>query len=147
MNKNTESTVNQRIKILIVSQKMKQKDFSEHLKISEKVMSNVINGKNPPNFGFIEAILRNFDRLNARWLILGEGEMWEGEVKEAAPAKEYNEVDRTLADLVADESVMTYYAVNTVTELSKQVEAYEVINDKLRTENRLLKDELKKLKP
>lgn len=79
MNNNSQQTVNQRIKIAIDSLKITQKAFSEVIGISEKVTSNVKKGKNPPNFLMIESIIRHFPQINARWLILGEGDMWDFE--------------------------------------------------------------------
>ena len=68
-------SVNQRIKILQDSIG-KQRFFSNRIGINEKTLSSLYKeGANYPSFMIIEAVLKGFPLLNARWLILGEGEM------------------------------------------------------------------------
>jgi DNA-binding XRE family transcriptional regulator len=120
--------------------------FAELCGVSRQSISAMIKNGNMPSIALAINIARNVKNISLKWLILGEGEMFI-EPGPEQPASIPFTTAENLGDMPASEAVMTYYAVNTVVELSKQVEAYEVINDKLRYENRQLKDELKKLKP
>lgn len=42
---------------------------------SEAKISHIKNGRNEPGLDLIAALLEKFPELNARWLILGQGEM------------------------------------------------------------------------
>ena len=68
-------SVNQRIKKFQSASCPKQRDFANAIDISEKTLSSIYNGKTKPSFKVIEAILKQFPNLNARWLLVGEGEM------------------------------------------------------------------------
>lgn len=83
INLGSQMTVNQRIKILITQLSLTQAEFSIITKIKPATLSKAI--KNPESnvrVDFIQKILINFPTLNARWLILGEGETWEGKPPE-----------------------------------------------------------------
>ena len=74
-------SVNQRIKILQDSIG-KQRFFSNKIGINEKTLSSLYKEEaNYPSFKIIEAVLKGFPSINARWLILGEGEMIESSEK------------------------------------------------------------------
>ena len=39
-------------------------------------ISHILSGRNYPSFDFLQKLLENFPRLNAEWLILGQGSMY-----------------------------------------------------------------------
>ena len=43
---------------------------------SKQTVANIWHGKQLPNYKFIEGLLKHIPDLNARWLILGEGTMF-----------------------------------------------------------------------
>lgn len=70
-------TVNQRIKILIESEKDKGITLHKHIGVGSGTLGNITGErKSKPGFKVIQAILKKYRNLNPYWLILGEGEMW-----------------------------------------------------------------------
>ena len=51
--------------------------FADIIGVQRSSISHVISGRNKPSFDFLEKTLRAFPGLNASWLILGEGTMYE----------------------------------------------------------------------
>lgn len=51
--------------------------FADIIGVQRSSVSHVISGRNNPSFDFIQKTLRAFPGLNAEWLILGEGTMYE----------------------------------------------------------------------
>lgn len=50
--------------------------FSKELDTSEAVISNIRQGKNPPNVQLIERMLKKYEDLDPQWLLTGEGRMF-----------------------------------------------------------------------
>lgn len=50
--------------------------FSKEMETSEAVVSNIRNGKNPPNIQLIERMLKKYEEVDADWLLLGKGRMF-----------------------------------------------------------------------
>ena len=69
---------------------MNPTSFSDSLEVSVTVIFNIIKGRrSKPSFDLILNILRTYDKLNAEWLIKGEGAMWNDDIvtsAEVAPA-------------------------------------------------------------
>jgi transcriptional regulator with XRE-family HTH domain len=55
---------------------IKGKDLASRLKISQPCLSEIENGKHPPNFNFIYNIYNEF-HVNLYYLLYGEGDMFE----------------------------------------------------------------------
>jgi transcriptional regulator with XRE-family HTH domain len=51
--------------------------FADIIGVQRSSISHVISGRNKPSFDFLERTLKAFPGLNASWLILGEGTMYE----------------------------------------------------------------------
>jgi len=51
--------------------------FADIIGVQRSSVSHVISGRNNPSFDFIQKTLRAFPGLNAEWLILGKGTMYE----------------------------------------------------------------------
>ena len=51
--------------------------FADIIGVQRSSVSHVISERNKPSFDFIQKTLRAFPGLNAEWLILGEGTMYE----------------------------------------------------------------------
>jgi len=73
--------INDRLHKLIRILDMNPTSFAESLDVSVTVIFNIIKGRrSKPSFELIHNILRTYDKLNAEWLITGEGSMWSDDV-------------------------------------------------------------------
>ena len=82
--------INDRVHKLIRVLDMNPTSFAESLEVSVTVIFNIIKGRrSKPSYDLIYNILKTYDKLNADWLIKGEGSMWTDDVitsKEFAPS-------------------------------------------------------------
>ena len=82
--------INDRIYKLIRVLDMNPTSFSDSLEVSVTVIFNIIKGRrSKPSFDLILNILSTYDKLNAEWLIKGEGPMWNDDIvtsSEIAPS-------------------------------------------------------------
>lgn len=51
--------------------------FADIIGVQRSSISHVISGRNKPSFDFLQKTLKAFPGLNAAWLMLGEGSMYE----------------------------------------------------------------------
>jgi len=51
--------------------------FADIIGVQRSSVSHVISGRNKPSFDFLQKTLKAFPGLNASWLMLGEGTMYE----------------------------------------------------------------------
>lgn len=51
--------------------------FADIIGVQRSSVSHVISGRNKPSFDFLQKTLKAFPGLNAAWLMLGEGTMYE----------------------------------------------------------------------
>lgn len=51
--------------------------FADLIGVQRSSISHVISGRNKPSFDFLQKTLKAFPGLNASWLMLGEGTMYE----------------------------------------------------------------------
>ncbi len=73
--------INDRIYKLIRVLDMNPTSFSDSLDVSVTVIFNIIKGRrSKPSFDLILNILKTYDKLNAEWLIKGEGSMWNDDI-------------------------------------------------------------------
>lgn len=79
--------------------------FADIIGVQRSSVSHVISGRNNPSFDFIQKTLRAFPGLNAEWLILGEGSMYEqmgrasgGNLFEPPPEPPQHAVQESIAD-------------------------------------------------
>lgn len=55
--------------------------LADTIGVQRSNVTHVLNGRNKPSFQFIEKMLQIFPDLNAKWLLLGEGNMVDSIVK------------------------------------------------------------------
>lgn len=67
-----------RIVKFIESEKLSAAEFADKIGVQRSSVSHVLNGRNNPGFSFIQKILETYPRINSRWLIMGEGDMYLG---------------------------------------------------------------------
>lgn len=73
--KHMDNEINQRVRDLILSKGLSQKEFSQTLDVSQSIVTYIINDRNKVSLDVIQKIARNYPEINLKWLLLGEGEM------------------------------------------------------------------------
>lgn len=68
-----KSEISQRIEELIIELGLKPKAFAIAIGIAPSRLSNILSGRNKPDFDFISAISQKFKNVNIVWLLTGEG--------------------------------------------------------------------------
>ena len=53
-------------------------EFADKIGVQRSSVSHVLNGRNFPSASFIQKMLSAYKTLNSRWLLLGEGSVFEG---------------------------------------------------------------------
>jgi predicted transcriptional regulator len=70
-------TVNQRITKIYENLQITQYRFAKDTGVSTATLNNlIVNPEGSPSFSTIQKILSSYKNLNARWLLMGEGDMW-----------------------------------------------------------------------
>jgi transcriptional regulator with XRE-family HTH domain len=68
----------ERILKLIEVEKISAAEFADKIGVQRSNVSHILNGRNNPGFSFIQKILETFPSINSRWLLTGEGVMYDG---------------------------------------------------------------------
>lgn len=69
--------VNQRIKLLIEDMNLDESAFSIQTNVIKQTINNITHGKFRPKSETLIRIAESIPGLNIRWLLTGEGKMWE----------------------------------------------------------------------
>jgi len=64
---------------LLDTEQLSSSKFADVIGVQRSSVSHILTGRNKPSFDFLQKTLKAFPMLNADWLILGEGDMYEGE--------------------------------------------------------------------
>jgi transcriptional regulator with XRE-family HTH domain len=67
-----------RIKRFLEIKGISSSELADSIGVQRSNISHVLNGRNKPSFQFIEKLLQTYPELNAKWLLLGEGNMIDG---------------------------------------------------------------------
>ena len=70
-------TMKERLIQLLDLEQLSPSKFADIIGVQRSSISHVISGRNKPSFDFLERTLKAFPGLNASWLMLGEGTMYE----------------------------------------------------------------------
>lgn len=70
-----------RIKKFIDYMGITPSELADAIGVQRSNVTHVLKGRNKPSFQFIEKLLQIYPRINAKWLLLGEGNMIEGAAK------------------------------------------------------------------
>jgi len=73
-------TASQRIKHLIKVQGTTIEGFAEKVGTTKSALNQMFKNDSNPKLTLLQACMRNFPQLSLKWLVMGEGEMWEGGV-------------------------------------------------------------------
>jgi transcriptional regulator with XRE-family HTH domain len=63
---------------LLDAEQLSSAKFADAIGVQRSSISHILSGRNKPSFDFLQKTLKVFPMLNADWLILGEGNMYEG---------------------------------------------------------------------
>ena len=113
-------SINKRVVQLIDKTSVSKAAFSEATGISAVILSHISSGRNKVSLKAVEQILKAYSNVNAKWLILGQGSMFESKDE----VSKYNELDNQLNRLKND---VEFYnsqlgeQVNTLQRLLKKV--------------------------
>ena len=82
-----------RLMKIITSEGLTSSMLADEMGIQRSGISHILSGRNYPSFDFLQKLLTRFPKLNAEWLILGQGSMYKATVTElsdlfALPAAE-----------------------------------------------------------
>jgi transcriptional regulator with XRE-family HTH domain len=69
-----QTTIGQRIKFLIDSEKISVRKFAQTLDVAETNIRNYLDKGTKPSSDALEKMVRSFPRTNLVWLVTGEGE-------------------------------------------------------------------------
>ena len=72
-----KTDIKNRLEALLKHLDINQKDFAKLTGLSENTLSNAKNGKNTPTLDFFNSIYTAIPNLNAEWLYMGVGEMFD----------------------------------------------------------------------
>jgi len=80
-----------RIVKLLEFTKITPAEFADQIGIQRSSLSHVMTGRNYPGYVFIQKILEAFPQLNSRWLLTGQGNMFdEGKPPSVTPQTNVN---------------------------------------------------------
>lgn len=77
----SENTINQRIAKIVEVLKYYPAAFAKHINMPRQKVSNVLEGKFEPKADILISISKSFPQLNTRWLLTGEGNMWDSDIE------------------------------------------------------------------
>jgi len=66
--------------------------FADEIGVQRSAISHIMNGRNKPGYDLIVKILKRFNKINAEWLILGEGEMYKKNLYDQNETKNKNDI-------------------------------------------------------
>jgi len=77
--------MNSRIKQFMAYKGLSSSELADNIGVQRSNVTHVLNGRNKPSFQFIAKLLEKYPEIDAKWLIMGEGQMLEagGEQKSA----------------------------------------------------------------
>lgn len=70
-----------RIRKFIEYKGISPSELADTIGVQRSNVTHVLKGRNKPSFQFIEKLLQIYPEINAKWLLLGEGKMIEGNTK------------------------------------------------------------------
>jgi transcriptional regulator with XRE-family HTH domain len=65
-----------RITQFLISENISSAEFADRIGVQRSSVSHVLNERNYPSTSFIQKMLTTYENLNPRWLLLGEGPMF-----------------------------------------------------------------------
>ncbi|MCW0482132.1 helix-turn-helix domain-containing protein [Gaoshiqia sediminis] len=76
--------MNSRIKRFMEYKGLTSSELADSIGVQRSNVTHVLHGRNNPSFPFISKLLEAYPEIDAKWLIMGEGEMLVTGTKQAA---------------------------------------------------------------
>ncbi|MCF8358663.1 MAG: helix-turn-helix domain-containing protein [Prolixibacteraceae bacterium] len=70
------------------AEKLTASKFADTIGVKRSNISHLLNGRNQPSYAFIQKVLEVFTNVNSRWLITGQGKMYEKPIVAEVPKKQ-----------------------------------------------------------
>ena len=70
------SCMKDRLMKIITSEGLTSSLLADEMGVQRSGISHILSGRNYPSFDFLQKLLNRFPKLNAEWLILGQGSMY-----------------------------------------------------------------------
>lgn len=132
----SQTTINQRIKILIESLRMNPRSFSLKYNVSEGTTRNYLDRGSIPNAEYIATLIRSIDKLNPAWILLGEGTMFSDQVAEPNVTYQKNKGTNNVGNIATNNGV-NHVEFNTFDECKK---ALAIAHEKIAQQASQLQD-------
>lgn len=65
-------SIQERLQLVLKMHNLTPSAFADQIGVQRSNVSHVLSGRNKPGLDFLEKIVTNFPRVNARWLLTGE---------------------------------------------------------------------------
>ena len=111
--------MNSRIKQFMDYRGLTSSELADTIGVQRSNVTHVLHGRNKPSFPFISKLLETYPEIDAKWLIMGEGEMLEAGTSPAATLFQEEQL--------ATYSVPTEKIKNTAFE---KIKSHDVIQEK-----------------
>lgn len=92
----------ERIKLILQAKNISVAQFAEDINVQRSRMSHILSGRNRPSLDFVIKVLKCYPEINPSWLILGEGEMYTGGVKEKEQLNLFSADDMSVGKEVSE---------------------------------------------
>ncbi len=109
---NTYDTVNQRVTLIINDYlKLKDDEAARLLNVSRQTITNIANSRSKPSYDVLNALILASPKLNARWLLTGDGEMLLGEQAQPQSTTPKEQPTKTTPEIAALQAIIQNYEV------------------------------------
>jgi transcriptional regulator with XRE-family HTH domain len=110
---------------LLEKERITSAEFADRIGVQRSNVSHILNGRNNPGFSFIQKVLETFPRVNSRWMITGEGEMYTDRQSplKSVSANLFSNSDDRIAEQKPKNNVLTERPKDSVVELPETMPA------------------------
>lgn len=84
----------ERILKFLAEEQISSSKFADEIGVQRSSVSHILSGRNNPSFDFIQKILNKYINISADWLIMGKGEMYTEQWKQAKLFTEVSENEK-----------------------------------------------------
>ena len=84
----------ERILKFLAEEQISSSKFADEIRVQRSSVSHILSGRNNPSFDFIQKILNKYNNVSADWLIMGKGEMFKEQPKQAQLFTEVSENEK-----------------------------------------------------
>jgi transcriptional regulator with XRE-family HTH domain len=122
----------ERILKLIEDEKITAAEFADRIGVQRSNVSHILNGRNNPGYTFIQKIIETFPLINSRWLLTGEGNMYEGKGSPSENSIKTKDLlnSQQLDNKVVTESISNENIPLNLTEIQVQTRKPEKVKEK-----------------